>query len=207
MHTVSVFGSTRPYTGGLLQHAPLPPAAGPRRRYMKSITSSFGRLGLLALVVALGHSSVLAQGIWKWKDKDGRVQVSDRPPPAEIAEKDILQRPHGARLPAQPSAASDAASMPEGGPRVDPALEAKKTKQQADQAAADKAKKDAETAKRNQAKLETCQRARNQLAALESGQRVGRMNDKGEREILDDAGRAAEIARTRSVADSACGGN
>ena len=204
MHTVSVSGAAQPYTGGLSQHAPPPPVAGPRRRYMKSITSSFGRLGLLALVVALGHSSVLAQGIWKWRDKDGRVQVSDRPPPVEIAEKDILQRPHGARLPTQATAASDAASMPEG-PRVDPTLEAKKTKQQADQAAAEKAKKDAETTKRNQAKLETCQRARNQLAALESGQRVGRMNEKGEREILDDAGRAAEIARTRQVADSACG--
>ncbi len=168
---------------------------------MKTTVSSFGRLGLLALIVALGHSSALAQGIWKWRDKDGHVQVSDRPPPVEIPEKDILQRPHGARAPLP--AASDAASLPEG-PRVDPTLEAKKTKAQADQAAADKAKKDAELAKRNQAKLETCQRARNQLAALESGQRIGRMNDKGEREILDDAGRAAEIARSRSIMDSAC---
>lgn len=176
---------------------------GPRRRYMKTIASSFGRLGLLALIVALGHSSALAQGIWKWRDKDGRVQVSDRPPPVEIPEKDILQRPHGARAPMPAPAASDAASMPEG-PRVDPTLEAKKTKAQADQAAAEKAKKDAELAKRNQAKLETCQRARNQLAALEGGQRMGRMNDKGEREILDDNARAAEIARTQAIADSAC---
>jgi hypothetical protein len=204
MHTVSVSFASQPYTGGLSQHAPFPPAAGPRRRFMKYITQSFGRLGLLALVVALSHSSALAQGIWKWKDKDGRVQVSDRPPPVEIPEKDILQRPHGARTPMPALAASEAASMPEGGPRVDPTLEAKKNKQQADQAAAEKAKKDAETAKRTQAKLETCQRARNQLAALESGQRVGRMNDKGEREILDDAGRAAEIARARSIADSSC---
>ena len=170
---------------------------------MKTIALSFGRLGLLALVMALGHSSVLAQSIWKWRDKDGRVQVSDRPPPVEIPEKDILLRPHGARAPMPDPAASDAASMPEG-PRVDPTLEAKKTKAQTDQAAADKVKKEAEQAKRSQAKLETCQRARNQLAALESGQRVGRMNDKGEREILDDAGRAAEIARSRSIADSAC---
>ena len=151
--------------------------------------------------MALAHSAALAQGIWKWRDKDGRVQVSDRPPPVEVPDKDILQRPHGARAPAP--AASDAASAPEG-PRGDPSLEAKKNKQQADQAAAEKARKDAETAKRNQARQETCQRARNQLSALESGQRVGRMNDKGEREILDDAGRAAEIARARSIAESSC---
>ncbi|MEK8032800.1 DUF4124 domain-containing protein [Ideonella sp. DXS29W] len=174
---------------------------------MKSITSSFGRLGWLALAVALVHTSALAQGIWKWRDKDGRVQVSDRAPPVDVPEKDILQRPHGARAPAPALSASEAASAADSAPRVDPTLEAKKNKMQADQAAAEKAKKDAETAKRNQARMETCQRARNQLAALESGQRVGRMNDKGEREILDDSGRAAEIARTRAVADSACNGN
>jgi hypothetical protein len=171
---------------------------------MKYITSSFGRLGLLALVVALGHSSVLAQGIWKWRDRDGRIQVSDRPPPVEIPDKDILQRPQGARAPLPVAAASDVADATESAPRVDPALEAKKNKQQAEQAAAEKAKKDAELLKRNQARQETCQRARNQLAALESGQRVGRMNDKGEREVLDDAGRAAEIARTRSITDATC---
>jgi hypothetical protein len=174
---------------------------------MKNITSSFGRLGLLALVVALAHSTAMAQSIWKWKDKDGRIQVSDRPPPPEVPDKDILARPHGARAPQATPADGDAASQADGAPRVDAALEAKKNKLTAEQveaAKAEKAKKDAEAAKRTQAKLETCQRARNQLAALEGGQRVGRMNEKGEREILDDAGRNAEIARTRSVADSAC---
>jgi type IV secretory pathway VirB10-like protein len=170
---------------------------------MKTTVSSFSRFGLLALIVALGSGAAVAQSIWKWRDKDGHIQVSDRPPPVEIPDKDILQRPHSARAPMPPPAASEAATdaPPPGG---DPTLEAKKTKAQAEQAAQEKAKKDAETAKRNQAKAETCQRARNQLAALESGQRIGRMNEKGEREILDDKGREAEIARSRQIADSAC---
>lgn len=169
-------------------------------KYDASTLAPLGRMGLLALILAVGAGAATAQSIWKWRDKDGRVQVSDRPPPMEVPEKDILQRPHAAR--AAPAPASDAASAPAAG--IDPALEAKRNKAAADQAAAEKAKQAAEKAKRDQARAETCQRARNQLAALESGMRVGRMNDKGEREILDDQGRAAEIARTRQVADSNC---
>jgi hypothetical protein len=171
---------------------------------MNNTASNFARVGLLALIVALGSGSVLAQSIWKWRDKDGRVQVSDRPPPMDVADKDILQRPHGAHAPvptAVPSAGASAA-VPASG--VDPALEAKRTKTQAEQAAAEKAKQAAEKAKRDQANAETCQRARNQLAALESGQRISRTNDKGEREMLDDQGRAAEMARTRQIADATC---
>lgn len=170
---------------------------------MKSTVSSSARLGLLAVVLALGSSAVVAGSIWKWRDKDGRVQVSDRPPPVDVPDKDILQRPTGARAPAPAaSAASDAAA--DGVVRGDPALEAKRTKAEADKAAADKAKKDADKVKRDQARLEICQRARNQLAALEGGHRMSRVNDQGQREVLDDAGREAEIARTREVAKSAC---
>jgi len=173
-------------------------------QYKATPFSSLGRTGLLALALALAAGAASAQSIWKWRDKEGRVQVSDRPPPMDVPEKDILQRPHGARAPAPAASevAPAAAASPASG--VDPALEARKKKALADQAAAEKAQKDAEKAKRDQAKLENCQRARNQLAALESGQRIGRMNDKGEREILDDSGRAAEIARTRQIADANC---
>lgn len=173
---------------------------------MNTSASSFVRLGLLALLVALGQSSALAQGVWKWRDKDGRIQISDRPPPNEVLDKDIIARPAGAKLPPAaltPEAAASEAAV-QSAPRGDPALEAKKKQAQAEQAAADKAKKDADTAKRNQARAETCQRARNQLAALEGGQRVARMNEKGEREFLDDNARNAEATRTRQVADANC---
>jgi hypothetical protein len=169
-------------------------------KYNAPSFASIGRFGLLALILALGAGAATAQSIWKWRDKDGRVQVSDRPPPMEVPEKDILQRPHAARAPAP--AASEVASAVV--PGADPALEAKRNKAQAEQAAAEKAKQAADKAKRDQARAETCQRARNQLTALESGQRIGRMNDKGEREILDDQGRAAEIARTRQIAETNC---
>jgi hypothetical protein len=162
------------------------------------------RVGLLALSLTLACGAAMAQSIWKWRDKDGRVQVSDRPPPTDVPDKDILQRPHGARAPSPAPAASEAQPPANAASGVDPALEARRNKAQAEQAAAEKARQSAEKARRDQARAETCQRARNQLAALESGQRMSRMNDKGEREVLDDQGRAAEIARTRQIVDASC---
>ena len=41
---------------------------------------------------------------------------------------------------------------------------------------------------------------------MESGQRMARMNDKGEREILDDKQRAEESRRAREVIASDCKG-
>ena len=40
------------------------------------------------------------------------------------------------------------------------------------------------------AKAENCKRAREQIRTLESGMRMARINDKGEREVLDDKARA-----------------
>lgn len=170
---------------------------------MKTPPVPAARAGVLALVLALACGLAGAQSIWKWRDAAGRIQVSDRPPPAEVPERDILQRP-GARpvAPAGPEAAGDAAASAPAG--VDPLLEARRQNARAEQAAADKARQDAEQARRERQRAEQCARARRQLAALEGGQRIGRMNDQGEREILDDAGRAQEIARYRAIADSAC---
>ncbi len=39
---------------------------------------------------------------------------------------------------------------------------------------------------------------------MDSGMRVARVNDKGEREILDDNARAAEQRRLQSIIDSDC---
>jgi hypothetical protein len=47
-------------------------------------------------------------------------------------------------------------------------------------------------------------RAKRHLATLESGQRIARINDKGEREIIDDKVRAEEMQAARKVASSDC---
>ena len=55
-----------------------------------------------------------------------------------------------------------------------------------------------------QAKAENCQRARKAKATLDSGIRVARLNDQGEREMIDDKARAAEQQRMEAVIATDC---
>ena len=151
-----------------------------------------------------------AQAQWKWKDAKGQVHVSDIPPPREVQDKDILQRPApAARKPGatplaasvsatQAAAASAASAAAKSG--IDPELAARKAKAEAEQ----KAKTKAEEDKLAQQRAENCQRARGHLAALQTGQRAARANAQGEREVLDDKGRAEESALARRVIESDC---
>ena len=90
-----------------------------------------------------------------------------------------------------------AASAPGG---VDKALEEKK--KQAEQAEA--ARKQAEEAKLAAQKAENCKRAQDAKATLDSGMRIARLNANGEREVLDDQARAAEMKRVQDVIRSEC---
>jgi hypothetical protein len=161
-----------------------------------------------ALCAMLGTAAPDAWAQWKWKDARGQVHISDLPPPRDIPDKDVMQRPTdsvrraAAAAAAQASAAS-APVAPAAKPKVDPELEARKARQEAEQKAKDKAAED----KAGSQRADNCQRARQHLATLESGMRIARVNDKGEREILDDKGRAEEMQRARQVMASECRGS
>jgi hypothetical protein len=163
---------------------------------------------LAALSLSLLAGVAPAQSIWKWKDKDGHVQVSDRAPPISVPDKDVLSRPANAGATPAPAtsstntSAAESVALPASG--VDPALEAQRRKSLAEQANAKKAQQSADEAKQAALKADTCRRAKSQLALLESGQRMTRPNENGEREFLDDKSRADELARTRQVMDSSC---
>jgi len=150
------------------------------------------------LLLACLATPALAQ--WKWRDRSGQITVSDLPPPRDVADKDILQRPD----PAAPvrSAASEAAASapPAAKPAVDAQLEARKREAEQQQAAKAKAEAD----KLAEQRAQNCRSARSQLAALDSGQRIARIDDKGERVILDDKQRAEEMRRARQVIASDC---
>ncbi|MFM7531666.1 MAG: DUF4124 domain-containing protein [Rubrivivax sp.] len=184
----------------------------------------------LLLAVAVGLAGLAAAqpstgSYWKWREANGRITVSDQPPPREIPERDILERPAprpsvstGARQgaaaatgAAAPGAAParavagapgrEAASAP--APRSDPELEARRRAEQARAREAEQAAAapDPQALARRR---ENCERARATLAAMESGQRLARLNDKGERVVLDDATRAQETRRARDVIASDC---
>ncbi len=148
-----------------------------------------------------------ADAQWKWRDKAGRWQYSDLPPPPDIADKDIVGRPPGARTartgagPVAAGAASAASAPAPALPRAgEPELEAKR--KAAEQAEADKRK--ADEAKLAAARAENCSRAREQLRTLDSGIRIARVNAQGEREVLDDAARAESTRRAREAVASEC---
>lgn len=148
-----------------------------------------------------------AEAQWKWRDKSGRVQYSDLPPPAGVADKDVLQRPGGTQRPvaaaapvaaAPASAASGVALL---APKtVEPELEAKRRKAEEEKAAKEKAEEQRIAA----AKADNCSRARAQLRTIDDGIRIARTNAQGEREVLDDKGRAEERKRTLDIIASDC---
>ncbi len=160
------------------------------------------------VVAACGLAlAVPAEAQWKWRDKGGRVQYSDLPPPAGVADQDILQRPTDPQRPvtarpaAPPPPAASAASGVGLAPKtVEPELEAKRRK--ADEEKAAKAK--AEEQRLAAARADNCSRARAQLRTLDDGVRIARTNAQGEREILDDKGRADERKRTMDIVASDC---
>jgi type IV secretory pathway VirB10-like protein len=167
----------------------------------------FAALPLVAAAVALVLSSLLpAQAQqWTWRDRNGQINASDRPPPRDIPEKDILSRPNpeaqrrAAPPPPAPASAAAPGAAPARGP-LDREVDARKRAAEQEQAA----KARAEEERLAQQRAENCRRARSHLAALDSGQRIARVNDKGEREVLDDRGRADEVRQAREVIASDC---
>ncbi|HEY2976880.1 MAG TPA: DUF4124 domain-containing protein [Burkholderiaceae bacterium] len=139
---------------------------------------------------------------WKWRDKAGQVHISDMPPPRDIGDKDILQRPTviQRQVAAQAAAAASAASVAASGAKADPELEARRQRARQEQEARAKVEDAAQAAVR----AENCKRAQSYMRTLEDGRPQYRYNDKGEREVIDDQLRAAEVQRARQTIASDC---
>ncbi len=166
------------------------------------VTTFSCRLLLICVSALALHG--LAHAQWKWRDARGQIQYSDVPPPKGTPEKDVLLKPRSSPIAKLPSP-EDAASAPEpaasaSGVAEDPLLAAKR--KQIEREAAAKRKADEERVA--QVRQQSCERARAYLRTLDSGQRLTRTNDKGEREVLDDRARARESAQARQAISSEC---
>lgn len=150
---------------------------------------------LLCLAACLYALSASAQ--WLWVDKDGRKVFSDRPPPAEVPDKNILKRPGGRGMASAPTAPVTPAPAPAG---VDKSLQEKK-KQTED---AETAKRKAEEERNARLMAENCSRAQQAKAGLDAGGRMSRINEKGEREFYDEAAIAAENQRLQATINENC---
>ncbi len=191
------------------------------------------KLATLIFISALAALPLAASAQWQWLDAGGRKVFSDKSPPPDIPEKSILKRP-GNLTPraspqiaiAVPGSAVAAGTGPNGAPLAAPSAtpagaaaapdaaasgarpvlgQDKELLERTKQAeAAEAAKKKAEADQVAKARTDNCARARQAKASFESGVRIAQVNSKGEREILDDAGRAAELRRTQQVIDADC---
>jgi hypothetical protein len=159
---------------------------------------------LLAVAATLVCTGAAAQ--WQWVDGSGRKVFSDTPPPPGIPEKNILKRaaPPSAAPVATAPAAPSATPVPASSPQIsgrDEQLEARKKQAEAQE----QAQKKVEADKLAKARQDNCERAKRSKTTLESGVRIATTNAKGEREILDDAARAAEVKRANEIIQSSCG--
>lgn len=152
---------------------------------------------------SLWVATLPAAAQWKWKDSRGQVVISDTPPPRDIPEANVLQKPS---LVVQRSAASltQAASAPAAETvakaKVDPELEARRKKTEAEQSERSKAEEQKVAAQR----ADNCKRARTYVETLDSGIRMTRRNSNGEQEYLDDQQRSAEAQRARQAITTDC---
>lgn len=201
------------------------PGAGPGH-YTAAMAKSHPPIKFLmtATLLSLSLLSTPAAAQWMWRDADGRVTASDRPPPQSVAEKDIIRKPqadarrqlgaaNSARAsgsaaeaasapPLASAAAASAAGRAASAPTTALEKEAQARKLAAEQDKAAKAKADED--RQAAARASNCRTARGALAALESGTRLVRTNEKGEREVLDDRSRAEEQRRAQEAVASNC---
>lgn len=148
-----------------------------------------------------------AHAQWKWRDANGAVQYSDRPPPAGTPDQFILSRPSASRAasrtaPVAPPAAAASAANPE--LKQTNELDARKRKAEEEEKARQQAQQKAEEERAAKARAENCERARAYQRALSEGIRIARTNANGEREILDDSARAAESQRNQDIIQTNC---
>ena len=153
---------------------------------------------LMALAFA---GAALAQQ-YKWVDKDGKTRYGDTPPPGVKATR--MGAPASGTAPAAAAPASPGAAAPgaKKGP-LTPAEQEQEYRKRQDEAR--KKNEKAEQDRQAQAtKMEDCNRTKEYLRTLQSGQRISRNKPDGERYFMDDAQTAQEIATAQQTIQQVC---
>lgn len=163
--------------------------------------------GLLASVCTTSF------GQYQWKDDNGRMVYSDRPPPTSVLPSQMVKVPapkptvkaveksgEKSADAGSPLKVADAKSALPIKSLADKDLESKKKAQEADQANTKKLA-DGERESRNNA---ACEDTRASLRTIESGVKVSRMNEKGEREVMSDDEKSKRTAALKKDLGEHC---
>lgn len=143
---------------------------------------------ILALVCTSSIATAAFAQTYQWKDSTGKTIISDSPPPASSKASRTINTPPPARE------GNESKSYAERD------MEFKKRQLENKE----KAEKEAKEASANAERKENCERARRQLAVLQSGQRMSTVDANGERKFIEDAERQQEIARTQRFVSESC---
>jgi hypothetical protein len=159
--------------------------------------------GALMLLAQLAH----AQATYSWIDGKGTRVFSDRPPPPDTPASRILKGPRSLQFPepalaGAPSAPATASAAPAADRKPAPAPTLAERDAEFKKRATERAeneRKAQDEAEHKAQQLENCKAARDMAAQVQSGMRMARINEKGEREVLGDAQRAEQLQRAQRV--------
>jgi hypothetical protein len=146
---------------------------------------------LIPLILLGSSAFALAQSAgpttYKWVDENGRVTYSDTPPLGKVKAQEQLRL----QVPANPGAAQQVFNQ-----------DAQLRKRQDDDA-----KKQADATKKEEAEArrrDECSRSRGELRALRDTTPIIKLNENGERVMVDDAMRESERRRVETFLEENC---
>jgi len=149
----------------------------------------------IAAIATLAVFALLATGaqaqVLCWTTKDGKRQCGDTPPPG--VKTTAISTPAAPAAPAGP--AKKGAKPP-----ADPEQEFRKRQIEAQKSR----EKEQQAQQQAEAKQQNCERTREALRVLESGQRIARVDKEGERYYLDEQQTAQETERARQAVQKNC---
>ena len=153
----------------------------------------FAAFAASALCLAFGGGAQAQQ--YKWVDQNGKVQYGDVPPPGVKAQR--LKPPPGGSATVPPSSAK---KDEKGEKALSPEAAFRKRQEEAEK----DRQKNAQAEQEASVKRDNCARAQEALRTLQSGQRIARVDAKGERYYVEDAQVAQETERARQSAQKNC---
>ena len=163
-------------------------------------------LHLFLVLMVFGTASSLSHAeIYKWKDKNGETRYSDTPPPSNIKQEALRGKKAVQATGQAPLTPAEAAK-----PAI--AKEAPKESMNKEDEAAQQRQRNAEAEKRNKQekeaeakrKAENCKAAKANFETYKQGGRVYKMNEKGEREYLDDKDLTEGKAKAQNEINENC---
>src|SRR5258706_6002259 len=150
-------------------------------------------LAVVTLALALAAPAIAQQ--YKWVDKDGKVRYGDVPPGGVKATP--LKPPAG---PAAPAPTAPAAAAKKGEKPLTPEQAFQKRQKDREESEQKAQQSQAEAS----VKRANCESAQASMRQIQSGARINTTNAAGERVGMDDAPRAARMARAQKAVTEWC---